>query len=125
MIDSSSNYSDKQITNGYRQPNYSTATITKRRNPIRGQSVSSAHNVDIGLSTLEFTNIEIETNTPSIPHESNGVDQNQASQQYEDIIDVQVIAKMQEECKYFFKFFSLTYLLFILFKSNKHFGRAY
>jgi hypothetical protein len=110
VIDSSSNYADKYShqpiinSNINNNNHYSSATITKRRHPVRGLSASSVQHIDIGLSTLEFTNIEIETNNSS--HLSNKEENinsnyyeplNQQPQQYEDIIDVQVIAKMQEE----------------------------
>ena len=95
MIDASSNYAEKT---GHRQPvgnNYSTATITKRKNPIRGLSASNIQRMEHGLTKLEFTDVEIETQTNASHIDSS----RHEPQQYEDMLDVQVIAKMQEECK--------------------------
>ena len=95
MIDASSNYAEKT---GQRQAfgnNYSTATITKRKNPTRGLSASNIQRMEHGFTKLELTDVEIDTQNNASLIDSSRPE----PQQYEDMLDVQVIAKMQEECK--------------------------
>lgn len=80
-----------------RKTNYSTATITKRRNP----GVFAAIKNTIELNGADATEFIVNSNGNSsndfVNDESAHIEHQAPDNQYEDIMDVQVIAKMQEE----------------------------
>jgi len=100
----------QQQLNGQRNSNFSTATIVKKRNNNNnnntGGSFSLAKN-EIDINNEEETNVNSnEFNTNNYHHNSDDIFQQSAyeSQYPEDMIDVQVIAKMQEESEFKLKF---------------------
>lgn len=97
MIDSSSDRQNQQRTNS----NYSTNTITKRRhtNTVFPFSATSSRP---DLDLIDMTGADVNFETKSRLNNNNDYDDRcdmpqQEDPHYEDILDVQVIAKMQEE----------------------------
>ena len=98
----------QQQLNGQRNSNFSTATIVKKRNNNNntGGSFSLAKN-EIDINNEEEPNVNSnEFSTNNYHHNSDDIFQQSAyeSQYPEDMIDVQVIAKMQEESEFKLKF---------------------
>ena len=86
------------LQNGHRNSNFSTATIVKKRNNTGGSSFSLSKNeinqkedANVNKNDLVVKNFNNSTSDDVFQ-------QNSYESQYpEDMIDVQVIAKMQEE----------------------------
>lgn len=115
MIDSNSNHQTGEIINhgGHHQGKsssaYSTATITKRRHP---NNINSKSNMDVNLINIDYGDENNhyhhhhhnhnQANSDDDVESNNNNNNNIPLEQhhYNDILDVQVIAKMQEESQY-------------------------
>jgi hypothetical protein len=98
----------QQLLNGHRNSNFSTETIVKKRNNNNntGGSFSLAKN-EIDINNEEETNVNSnEFTNNNYHHKSDDIFQQSAyeSQYPEDMIGVQVFAKMQEESEFKLKF---------------------
>ena len=101
MIDLSSSFTEKQfaaqrINNG----GYSTATITKRKNNISPFVLSDQiQRIDNHINDIDMI-FEVGRNAVNNDENMQPSIETEQPQHYEDITDVLVTAKMQEECKF-------------------------